>query len=69
MKITTQGCIGFGIFLLFACIIMVQIEEAQIMNKQIQQYLSPTDRSSQLAMSNFLTPVKEIFAFLEDAIS
>ena len=38
------------------------------MPKSIQQTLSPADRSAQLAMAAFLTPMEEIFAFLEDTM-
>ena len=43
--------------------------ESIIMPKSIQQTLSPTDRASQTAMDSFLTPVEEIFAFIEDTMT
>ena len=48
--------------------ILAVVFEATIMPKQIQTNLSPPDRAAQLAMASFLEPVREIFAFLEDAM-
>ena len=48
--------------------ILAVVFEATIMPKSIQTNLSPPDRAAQLAMASFLEPVKEIFAFLEDAM-
>lgn len=42
--------------------------QASIMPRSIQHNLSPTDRSAQLAMNAFLTPIEETFAFLEDTM-
>jgi hypothetical protein len=55
------------VFIFFAAITAL-VFEASIMPKQIQMRLSPSERSAQMAMSSFLTPVEEIFAFLEDSI-
>lgn len=44
------------------------VAEAVIMPKSIQQNLTPADGAARLAMSAFLTPVNEIFSFLEDAM-
>jgi type IV secretory pathway VirB2 component (pilin) len=44
------------------------IAEAVIMPKSIQQTLQPPETSALLAMSSFLTPVEEIFAFIEDVM-
>ena len=54
--------------LMFAGVIAATVLEATIMPMSIQQNLAPPDRASQLAMGAFLTPVGEIFAFLEDAM-
>jgi hypothetical protein len=50
---------------LFFTAIFVSVIEMTIMPKSIQQRLSPVDRAAQLAMDAFLTPVSEVFAFLE----
>lgn len=54
--------------LVFVCVIVATVFEATLMPTSIQQNLAPPDRASQLAMSAFLTPIGEIFAFLEDAM-
>ena len=45
------------------------IVEATVMPMSIQQNLGPPDRAAQLAMQSFLTPVGEVFSFLEDAMT
>jgi hypothetical protein len=55
--------------LLYMASITALIFEAIIMPKSIQETLSPSDRSAQLAMQSFLTPVEEIFSFLEDTMT
>ena len=55
---------GFFIFSIFSMVIV-----NVIMPKSIQQTLTPTDRASQSAMDAFLTPVEEIFAFIEDTMT
>ena len=52
------------------CILFIGaiVTEPIIMERQKQQALTPVDRAAQLAMSNFLTPVAEVFAFLEDVM-
>jgi hypothetical protein len=54
--------------LMLACIGAL-VAESTIMPKEIQRRLSPMDRSAQLAMAAFLTPIQEVFAFLEDAMT
>eukprot|EP01052_Picozoa_sp_SAG31_P024808 SAG31_NODE_2135_length_6364_cov_4.367438_5_plen_339_part_00 len=53
---------------LFMMAVVVFTWEATIMPRSIQQELSPPDRAAQLAMKAFLTPVSEIFSFIEDAM-
>lgn len=38
------------------------------MPKSIQENLEPADRSAQLAMESFITPMQEIFQFIEDTM-
>lgn len=52
----------------FMLAITAIVVESVIMPKSIQVELSPPDRAAQLAMSSFLTPFAEIFAFLEDTM-
>ena len=59
---------GLLLLLVFAGTIAALIAESVIMPKSIQETLSPTNRASQLAMGAFLTPVEEIFAFIEDSM-
>lgn len=40
-----------------------------IMPQQVQISLGPSQRSVQLAITSFITPVREIFAFLEDGMT
>eukprot|EP00936_MAST-01D_sp_MAST-1D-sp1_P000661 g661.t1 len=54
---------------LFIAAVAAQIAEFTILPKQIQTTLTPGQRSAELAMSSFLTPIEEIFAFLEDAMT
>ena len=49
--------------------IMATVTESVIMPASIQDRLSPSERAAQLAMSSFLTPIKEIFSFIEDTMS
>ena len=58
-------CVG----LVWMLSIFAMVAEAVIMPKSIQETLSPSDRTAQLAMSSFLTPVEEIFSFLEDTMT
>lgn len=53
----------------FMLAIIALVIESQIMPKAIQKTLHPTDRVAQMAMASFLTPVEEIFAFLEDTMA
>jgi hypothetical protein len=55
--------------LLFWASIAALIAESTIMPLQIQTRLTPADRSAQLAMTSFLTPIAEVFAFLEDSMT
>ena len=55
-----------GSFILAA---MAEIYEKVIMKKSIQTTLSPTDRAAQMAMDAVLTPIQEVFAFLEDTMT
>eukprot|EP00944_MAST-04C_sp_MAST-4C-sp1_P015495 g15495.t1 len=43
--------------------------ESVIMPKSKQKTLTPTDRASQSAMDAFLTPIHEIFGFIEDTMT
>ena len=61
--------VAFLVALIYAASITATVMEAVIMPKSIQENLSPADRASQLAMSSFLTPVEEIFVFLEDTMT
>ena len=50
-------------------VIVATIMEAVIMPQSIQQNLAPADRAAEVAMSAFLTPIREIFQFLEDTMT
>lgn len=54
---------------LFWASIAALIAESTIMPLQIQTRLTPADRGAQLAMTSFLTPIAEVFAFLEDSMT
>jgi hypothetical protein len=54
---------------LFLAGIIASVQERIIMTRSIQATLLPTDRASQMAMSAVLTPIEEIFAFLEDTMN
>ena len=56
--------IGFLILAIFA----TQIFEMTIMPPSVQATLSPQAAAAKVAMSSFLEPVKEVFAFLEDVM-
>eukprot|EP00466_Bigelowiella_natans_P013741 jgi/Bigna1/147617/aug1.242_g22325 len=71
-KLLTGGLTGWRLYLFIAFMIFgitATVMEGVIMPKSVQQNLTPTDRSAQLAMSSFLTPIGEIFAFLEDTMT
>ena len=57
------------IAVLFVLASTAGIYEKLIMKKSIQTTLSPTDRAAQMAMDAVLTPVGEVFAFLEDTMT
>ena len=59
-------CVRYLFFGFFIISIVSMVIVNAIMPKSIQQTLTPTDRASQSAMDAFLTPVEEIFAFIED---
>ncbi len=62
-------CAKYMFVFIFFASITAMVFESIIMPKSIQQTLSPTDRASQTAMDSFLTPVEEIFAFIEDTMT
>ena len=55
--------------LLCICVIVAQWVEGFILPLSIQTTLTPADRTSQLAMRSFLSPIEEIFSFLEDTMT
>lgn len=59
--------VALGLF--FFISIGALVTESVIMPKSIQTHLPPSDRAAQLAMSSFLTPVAEVFRFLEDTMT
>jgi hypothetical protein len=63
-----SGAMKVIIMLIYVAAIAALVAESTIMPMSIQTVLSPTERASHLAMDSFLTPVSEIFAFLEDAM-
>ena len=66
-NLTRNRLIVIGILFFLASI--AGIYEKVIMKKSIQTTLSPTDRAAQMAMDAVLTPVEEVFAFLEDTMT
>ena len=62
-------CLVVGVFVaIYMAAIMALVFEATIMPKSIQNHLEPADRSAQLAMESFITPMQEIFQFIEDTM-
>ena len=57
------------VYVAMLAVVAAIIIEAVIMPQSIQQNLSPADRAAELAMSAFLTPIREIFQFLEDTMT
>lgn len=69
MGMDKMSCVPkVALLVTFLLAIVALIAEAQIMPTSIQKTLSPTDGAARLAMSAFLTPVQEVFSFLEDAM-
>ena len=64
-----SDCYKYTLMFIFMAMVVVQIGEAQIMPQSIQHNLSPADRAAQLTISLFLTPIAEIFAFIEDTMT
>jgi hypothetical protein len=53
---------------IFLLALAATIAEAVVMPKSIQNTLQPPDTAALLAMTSFLTPVEEVFAFIEDVM-
>lgn len=56
------------LFIVFMLSLSAGIMQGSIMAPEIQATLDPTERSAELAISSFIAPVREIFAFLEDGM-
>jgi hypothetical protein len=61
-------CKRYVFLAVFTAAIVAIVIEAVVMPQSIQDNLSPADRAAQLSMTSFLTPVEEVFAFIEDAM-
>eukprot|EP00948_MAST-09A_sp_MAST-9A-sp1_P002010 g2010.t1 len=64
-----SGLAKLFVFCLWGGAITASVMSGIIMPMSLQENLAPTDRASQLAMTAVLTPIQEIFQFLEDAIA
>jgi len=62
-------CYMYTLMAMFTVLVTATILEGSIMPKSIQQNLTPANRSAQLTISAFLTPIGEIFAFIEDTMT
>jgi len=71
LRLDTSGmskCQKWTLLGIFLLTIVALVAESSVMPTSIQQTLTPTEGSARLAMAAFLTPVKEVFSFLEDAM-
>ena len=62
------GMVFFMLGIVYFGSIFMTVMESVVMPKSIQDTLAPADRSAQLAIKSFITPVQEIFQFIEDTM-